>query len=169
VTKSWLYCHAIRHREWGTITANYAQNTSDSPRVANITVTARRGNGPWWLRYAGSFSPDRVSCTPWPNDIQTRIIFLNLICCCWTMIILFILNWQQYRPGLVVNPSIYGGGTITVSIVPGSSTLNSSQQPTNVSFTQSTNCIKLAARRLLVQERDDTSRPTRPFRPAYAG
>ncbi len=47
------------------------------------------------------------------------------------------------QAGILVNPGIYNGGTITLAIVPGSSQLNTSQQPTSVIWTQGQNCIKL--------------------------
>jgi len=50
------------------------------------------------------------------------------------------------QAGISVNPAIYNGGTITASILPGTSQLNPSQVPTSVTFTQSQNTIKLAAK-----------------------
>ncbi|MBK7212176.1 MAG: T9SS type A sorting domain-containing protein [Bacteroidales bacterium] len=50
------------------------------------------------------------------------------------------------QAGVFVNPAIYNGGTITASIVSGSSQLNASQVPTSVTFTQSANIVKLAAK-----------------------
>lgn len=50
------------------------------------------------------------------------------------------------QAGIIVNSAIYNGGTITASIIAGSSQLNASQQPTSVTFTQSANVIKLAAK-----------------------
>jgi len=48
------------------------------------------------------------------------------------------------QAGIMVDPSIYNGGTISASIVPGTSMLNPSQQPSSILFSQSQNCIKLA-------------------------
>lgn len=47
------------------------------------------------------------------------------------------------QAGILVNPAIYNGGTITVSIVAGSSQLVPAQQPNSVLWTQSSNIIKL--------------------------
>ena len=47
------------------------------------------------------------------------------------------------QAGVTVNPSIYNGGSISLSIVPGSSQLVPSQQPTSVVWSQTQNCIKL--------------------------
>ena len=50
------------------------------------------------------------------------------------------------QAGVTVNPSIYNGGSISLSIVPGSSQLVPSQQPTSVVWSQTQNCIKLTPR-----------------------
>ena len=50
------------------------------------------------------------------------------------------------QAGILVNPAIYNGGTVTASIVPNSSQLNAVQKPTSVTFTQSQNVIKLASK-----------------------
>lgn len=47
------------------------------------------------------------------------------------------------QAGILVNPAIYNGGTITVSIVPASSQLVAAQQPTSVIWTLAQNAIKL--------------------------
>jgi hypothetical protein len=67
---------------------------------------------------------------------------------------LYLLDLDAVQPfeeatvqaGILVNPAIYNGGTITATIVAGSSQLNASQQPTSVTFTQSANVIKLASK-----------------------
>jgi hypothetical protein len=53
---------------------------------------------------------------------------------------------QTVQAGILVNPAIYNGGTVTASIIAGTSSLNSFQQPTSITFTQSTNCIKIASK-----------------------
>jgi len=53
-------------------------------------------------------------------------------------------EFDLFQAGILLNPAIINGGTITASIVPGSSQLVTQQQPTNVTFTASQNCIKLA-------------------------
>ncbi len=50
------------------------------------------------------------------------------------------------QAGIVVNPSIYNGGTVTISIVPGTSQLVAAQQPTSVVWSQAQNTIKLTPR-----------------------
>jgi hypothetical protein len=50
------------------------------------------------------------------------------------------------QAGITLSPTIFNGGSVSAMIVPGTSTLNASQQPTSVTFTQSANCIKLAAK-----------------------
>jgi hypothetical protein len=52
------------------------------------------------------------------------------------------------QAGVLVDPAIYNGGTITCAIIPGTSHLNPTQQPTSVTFTQSSNAIKLASKPL---------------------
>lgn len=47
------------------------------------------------------------------------------------------------QAGIIVNSEIYNGGTISVSIVSGSSQLNASQQPASILWVQATNAIKL--------------------------
>jgi len=50
------------------------------------------------------------------------------------------------QAGILINPSVYNGGSITASIVPGTSTLNGSQAPAVISFMQRKNCIRLASK-----------------------
>ena len=50
------------------------------------------------------------------------------------------------QAGIVVNPAIYNGGTITLAIIPGSSQLGSAQQPSSVIWALSQNTIKLTPR-----------------------
>jgi PKD-like domain/Secretion system C-terminal sorting domain len=59
-----------------------------------------------------------------------------------------VFDMSAIQAGILVNPAIYGGGTITASVLAGYSQLLASQVPTTVTFTQSTNCVKLAARPL---------------------
>lgn len=47
------------------------------------------------------------------------------------------------QAGIVMNPALYNGGTITVTLVAGSSQLLPAQQPNNVIWSQSQNAIKL--------------------------
>jgi hypothetical protein len=55
-----------------------------------------------------------------------------------------VMELATFQNGIVVNSAIKNGGTITASIVAGSSQLNAAQTPTSVTFTGSQNCIKLA-------------------------
>ena len=50
------------------------------------------------------------------------------------------------QAGIVVNPAIYNGGTITLAIIPSSSQLGSAQQPSSVIWALSQNTIKLTPR-----------------------
>ncbi|MEI6061212.1 MAG: hypothetical protein WCR72_10915, partial [Bacteroidota bacterium] len=50
------------------------------------------------------------------------------------------------QAGIVVNPGIYNGGTISLSIVPSSSQLLTAQQPNSVIWSQVQNAIKLTTR-----------------------
>ena len=43
------------------------------------------------------------------------------------------------QAGITLSPTIFNGGSVSAMIVPGTSTLNASQQPTSVTFTQSAN------------------------------
>lgn len=49
------------------------------------------------------------------------------------------------QAGILVNPAIYNSGTLSASIVPGSSRLNGHQAPSSVIWTQSQNIIKLTS------------------------
>jgi len=49
--------------------------------------------------------------------------------------------------GIIVNPEIYNGGIITAAILPGTSQLtNVAQNPTNITFNQENNILKIAPR-----------------------
>ena len=50
----------------------------------------------------------------------------------------------NFQAGIVLNSLIINGGTLNVEIVPGSSELNSNQQPAAVVFSASDNCLKIA-------------------------
>jgi len=54
------------------------------------------------------------------------------------------LELANYQASIQVNPLLINGGTITPSIVSGSSGLLSAQQPTSISFLAASNCIRLA-------------------------
>ncbi len=77
------------------------------------------------------------------NDVQIsdRILEFDL----------YILNTNSGTPfelggiqaGILVNPAIYNGGNLSISIVPGTSDLNIFQAPTSVIWSQTQNTIKL--------------------------
>ncbi len=77
------------------------------------------------------------------NDIQVtdRILEFDL----------YLLNTNPGTPfelsgvqaGITINPAIYNGGTISLSILAGTSELNTSQAPTSVVWSQAENTIKL--------------------------
>lgn len=129
----------------GTITATYTQNSTFATRVATITVTVS-GLSPVSVTVTQSGEAPPEFLYTMANDVQTsdRTLEFDLL----------LLDNDPSQPfelgtvqaGIIVNPLIYNGGTITASIVPGTSTLNTVQQPTSVTFTQSANCIKLAAK-----------------------
>lgn len=57
------------------------------------------------------------------------------------------MELASYQAGITLNPAIYAGGTLTASLVAGSSTLsNAAQIPTSITFTSSQTIIKLAAK-----------------------
>ena len=72
----------------------------------------------------------------------------------WLEFDLLLLNLDNTLPfqlttvqtGILVNSAIFSGGSITPTLIAGASTLNPSQQPTAITFTQSANCIKIAAK-----------------------
>jgi len=54
-----------------------------------------------------------------------------------------VFEYDLFQAGILLNPAIVNGGTITASIVSGSSQLVTAQQPGSITFTASQNCIKL--------------------------
>ena len=54
------------------------------------------------------------------------------------------LELANYQAAIQLNPLIVAGGTLTPSIVAGSSQLNASQQPTHIAFDASTQTLKIA-------------------------
>jgi hypothetical protein len=54
------------------------------------------------------------------------------------------LELANFQAAITVNSSFVNGGTITPTIVSGSSDLNASQWPTSIAFSSSQNCIKIA-------------------------
>ncbi|MEI8047897.1 MAG: hypothetical protein WCI92_11005 [Bacteroidota bacterium] len=70
------------------------------------------------------------------------------------------LELADFQAGIQVSPSLINGGSITPSIVPGSSGLLTAQQPAVISFIASSNCICLAPNeppRLLFPETQTSS------------
>jgi len=57
------------------------------------------------------------------------------------------MEMATFQAGITLNSAIYSGGTLTASIVAGTSTLtNSAQVPTSITYTSSSTIIKLAAK-----------------------
>jgi hypothetical protein len=54
------------------------------------------------------------------------------------------LELANFQAAITVNAAFVNGGTITPSIVSGTSDLNASQQPTSIAYDAAQNCIKLA-------------------------
>ncbi len=54
-----------------------------------------------------------------------------------------VFEFDLFQAGILVNPSIVNGGTITATIVSGSSQLVASQQPASLTFSAAQNCIKI--------------------------
>jgi hypothetical protein len=50
----------------------------------------------------------------------------------------------NFQAGIILNPLIVNGGNMNVSVIPGSSELNTSQQPSGAMFSVSENCLKIA-------------------------
>lgn len=53
----------------------------------------------------------------------------------------------NFQAGIIISSSFVNGGSITASVVSGSSELNTEQIPTAITYTAASNCIKLAPRR----------------------
>ncbi|MBK7211954.1 MAG: hypothetical protein IPH88_01380 [Bacteroidales bacterium] len=129
----------------GNLQAIYSQNTTLSSRTANITVSVA-GLPPVVITVTQAAAMLPGIRYTMANDVQTsdRTLEFDLL----------LLDTDPSQPfelatvqaGILVNSSIYNGGTLTASIVPGTSTLNSSQQPSSITFTQTANIIKLASK-----------------------
>jgi hypothetical protein len=127
----------------GTITATFSMNSLSVARLANITVSAT-GILPVVISVAqAAATPDAFRYTM-ANDVQTsdRTMEFDLLLLDLETSTPFELG--SIQAGIFVNPSIYNGGAISASIVPGTSMLNSAQQPVSITLNQSQNCIKLA-------------------------
>jgi Viral BACON domain/Putative binding domain, N-terminal len=133
----------------GTITATYAANTTFVSRIASITVTVP-GLSPVVVTVTqAEASPPELIYTI-ANDLQTSDRTLEFD--------LYLLNNRPTIPlelsmiqtGILVSSGIINGGTITPSIVLGSSELVSAEVPNSISYsTGSPNgCVKIAARSL---------------------
>jgi len=128
----------------GTLIANYTQNMSGS-RVATITVTAS-GVATVTVTVTQDAAPVVEFYYTTDNIVQTsdKIFEFDLLLLDNDATLPFELATVQ--AGVLFNSTIYNGGTVSASIVPGTSTLNTSQQPTSVQFTQSANILKLASK-----------------------
>ena len=131
----------------GTITANYTANPTYVVRVANVTVNVPGLSSVIVTVTQAAAPPAELNYTI-VNDVQTSDRTLEFD--------LFLLDTQPATPlelsmiqtGILVSNTIINGGTISTSIVPGSSQLVSAEQPNAISWvTGSPNgCIKIAAR-----------------------
>lgn len=129
----------------GTMVATYSENTATTSRMANLTVLVT-GASPFvvTVTQAGATPPEFLYTIA--NDVQTSATTFEFD--------LLLLDNDPTLPfevatvqaGILMNPAVYNGGTVTASIVPSSSTMYASQQPTSVTFTQSANVVKLAAK-----------------------
>jgi hypothetical protein len=129
----------------GTITANYTQNSLLVSRTANVTVTVT-GLTPIVVTVTQGAAPPPIFLLTMANDVQTSSTTLEFD--------VYLLNNNSASPfelasvqaGILVNSAIYSGGTISISILSGTSQLNAAQQPGSVVWAQSQNCIKLTAK-----------------------
>ncbi|MBK7213181.1 MAG: hypothetical protein IPH88_07790 [Bacteroidales bacterium] len=129
----------------GTITATYSENTSYSTRVATITVSATGATSvAVTVTQAGATPPEFLYTIA--NDVQTSPTTFEFDLLLLDNDATLPFELATVQAGVLMNPAVYNGGTVTASIVAGSSTLNASQQPSSVTYTQSANIIKLAAK-----------------------
>ena len=105
------------------------------------------GDGPWSSSLNIKISPPEFHYTI-ANDVQTSDRKLEFD--------LYLLNVQPadsfelaiIQAGILISSEIINGGTLTASIIPGSSELVSAQQPTSITWVTGTpnGCIKIAAK-----------------------
>ena len=129
----------------GTIAAAYTQNTITSSRVANITVSVS-GLSPLIVTVSQDAATPPEFLYTIANDVQTSDYTFEFDLLLVDNDPALPFELATIQAGIFVNPAIYGGGSVTASIVPGTSTLNPTQQPTSVTFTQSANILKLASK-----------------------
>jgi len=129
----------------GTIAAAYAQNTVTSPRVANVTVTVT-GLTPVVVTVTQDAATPEEFLYTMANDVQTSDYTYEFDLLLLDNDATLPFELATIQAGIYLNSAVYNGGTITASIVPGTSTLNATQQPSSVTFTQSANIIKLASK-----------------------
>ena len=77
------------------------------------------------------------------NDVQISPTVFEFDIYLLNLDLVNVFELDLYQTGILVNPAIVNGGTITASIVAGSSQLVALQQPTT-GITFASNCIKLA-------------------------
>jgi len=80
------------------------------------------------------------------NDVQTSPYTFEFDLLLWDNIAATPFELATIQGAILVNPAIYNGGTVTASIVAGTSTLNAAQQPNSITFAQASNIIKLASK-----------------------
>jgi len=128
-----------------TLSAAFQQNTSNVQRIANIQVTGT-GLSPVVVTVTQAAAPTVDIHYTLENAVQTSDKTFE-----FDLLLLDLDPAQAFematvQAGILFSSSIYNGGTITASIVPGTSTLNAGQQPTSVTYAQNQHCLKLASK-----------------------
>ena len=133
----------------GTLTATYTENTTYSARIANISVVTPGLPAVVVTVTQAAGTPPELNYTI-VNDVQTSDRTLEFD--------LYLLDAQTVTPlelsmiqtGILVNSGIINGGTITPSIIPGTSELLTAEQPNSIEWKTGSpaGCIKIAARPL---------------------
>lgn len=123
----------------------------DDTYVGSATLKVRAGNScgdsPWSTGLPITISPAQFNYTI-ANDVQTSDRKLEFDLYLRNTLPPDTFELAIIQAGILVNSGILNGGTITASIVPGTSELVSSQQPTSITYATGTpnGCIKIAAK-----------------------
>ena len=127
----------------GTIAVNYTNNIVYTPRVATITITVA-GLTPVAVTLSQAAATPPPVLFTMANDVQTsdRTLEFDLFLQDPEPSALFEL--ASVQAGILVNSAIYNGGTLSVSIIPGTSQLIAAQQPASITWVQTLNSIKMA-------------------------
>jgi len=129
----------------GTITVNYVFNPLYTTRTANITVNVA-GLTPVVITVTQAAATRPSFLYTIMNDVQTSDRTLEFDVYIMDNDPAQVFEMASIQAGFLVNSAIYNGGAISTSIVPGTSQLLTAQQPANVNWVQSQNCIKLTSR-----------------------